>query len=1187
MNHRGHRGHREKAGLCYTRGMNPDIEIKSTFRLDDRYRADSGTVIMSGIQALVRLPLDQRRADMSRGLNTAGLITGYRGSPVGALDSALDRIPDLLREHHIRFIPAVNEELAATAIMGSQTANLLPDPKYDGVCGIWYGKGPGVDRSGDAFKHANLTGVGRHGGVIALAGDDPSCKSSTIPSHSEIALYDAMMPVLYPGSAQECLELGLAGFALSRFSGLWVGMKIVSDVADEYSTVEVGRVRDFVAPDFRLNGRLWRHTQNNALIAPHSVNQEREVFEERQDAALAWARANGLNRIVGADDAWLGIAAAGKTWNDLRGSLRDIGLNDSDLESAGIRLLKLGMIHPIEPQTLREFANGLDELLVIEEKRGFIETFIKEALYGSGVAPLVIGKKDEKGQRLVRADNELDADAITRVLAKRLAGRVDAPRLDERLRQLDAAANPGVIPLSADAARSPYFCSGCPHNRSTKVPDGSMAAAGIGCHTLAILMDRNTAGVTQMGGEGANWVGAEAFSGVPHMFQNIGDGTFAHSGSLSIRQATAAGANMTFKILYNAAVAMTGGQQADGLMPVPEMTHFLYSEGVVKTIVVSADPDKFPPDTSWASNAEVWRRERMDEAQLLLRDTPGVTALIYDQECAANLRRKRRRGYAHDPSLRIVINEAICEGCGDCGAVSNCLSVQPVETEFGRKTQVHQSSCNKDYTCLEGNCPAFMSVIPAGQNGASPKPAHRVTQAIAEPRRRVNGTANIFLMGIGGTGVVTSNQVLGTAAALDGLHVRSLDQIGLSQKGGPVVSNLRISDEPAEMAAKLGAGTADAFLVFDALTAAEPKNLLRASPQRSLAIVSASQVPTGAMVRDTAVAYPQRDQLLGIINSATQADDNVVFDAIGLAETLFGDHMMANMLVIGAAYQAGVLPMSAESIERAITLNGVKTEDNQHAFRAGRMAVAQPDWLDTLDIKRAGAIDTKPQSTPKTDALLDGLPSEGELRRLLDIRAPELVAYQNEKYARRYVDDVKRVYAKERAFRPGATALSEAFARYLFKLMAYKDEYEVARLSLKPEARAALREQFGAGARVQYHLQPPILKSLGLNRKIALGRWFDGFYWALGKLRFLRGTRFDPFGYDEVRVKERELIARYRELVLGAADRLTDASYARALRLAELPDVVRGFDEVKLRNVERFWREARALGFCQTPTDSS
>ncbi len=1153
-----------------------------TFSLEDRYTAAEGRVIMSGIQALARLPLDQRRADRARGLHTAGLITGYRGSPIGALDFVLEGIPHLLKEHHIRFIPAVNEDLAATAIMGSQTANLLPDPKFDGVCGIWYGKGPGVDRSGDAFKHANLAGVGRYGGVLALAGDDPSCKSSTIPSHSEVALYDALMPILYPGSAQEILDMGLLGFALSRFSGLWVGFKIVTDVADEYSSVEVGAGRvNIVEPDFQLNGRPWRPTQNTALLSPYSLQQEKEIHDERLDAALAFARANRINEIaVATENAWLGIIAAGKTWYDLRGALHDIGLDAEALQRAGIRLLKLGMIFPLEREILREFAAGLDEILVIEEKRSFIETFCKEALYGSGHTPLIVGKKDETGAKLVKADNELDADEITLVLARRLRGHVDAPLLERRLRVIKRQPDLGVIPI---AARSPYFCSGCPHNRSTKVPEGSMAGAGIGCHTLAIMMDRNTAGVTQMGGEGANWVGAEAFTHIDHIFQNIGDGTFAHGGSLSVRQAVAAGTKMTYKILYNSAVAMTGGQAADGLMPVPEMTHLLYAEGVKKTIVVSDDPAKFAPDANWAPGAEVWKRERMEEAQLLLRDTPGVTALIYDQECAANLRRKRRRGLAADPTLRIVINEAVCEGCGDCGAVSNCLSVQPVETEFGRKTQIHQSSCNKDYTCLEGNCPAFMSAIPSARppQQQSVKPSFRVERALAAPLRQVNGTSNILMMGIGGTGVVTANQVLGTAAALDGYHVRSLDQTGLSQKGGPVVSNLKITDAPIEFAPKVGAGATDAFLVFDVLTATAGVNLVRAHPQRSVAIVSTSKVPTGAMVRDTTVEYPEADHLLEIINRATRAGDNVFFDALGLAETLFGDHMMANFIVIGAAYQAGTLPMSAEAIERAIELNGVKIEDNQHAFRAGRLAVSDRDWLAGLEVKRAGEASpvSSGERSAAAQALIDTLPAAGELKRLVEIRVPELIAYQNEAYARRYIEDIKRVYEAEQAACPDQTDLSQAVARYLFKLMAYKDEYEVARLSLKPEARAAISAQFGERARVRYHLQPPLLKALGLKRKLQVGRWFDGVYRVLRAMRVLRGTRLDVFGYDRVRRVERELIAQYRRLIFAALEGLSAENYERAVELAQLPDMIRGYDEVKLGNVERFWDKVRGLGF--------
>jgi len=1150
------------------------------FSLRDRYTVENGRIILNGTQALARLPMDQHRADKGRGLHTGSLITGYRGSPMGIIDMVLEQIPGLLEEHHIRFIPAVNEELAATAILGSQTANLLPDPKYDGVLGMWYGKGPGVDRSGDAFKHANLTGVGRYGGVLALAGDDPSCKSSTIPSHSEVALYDALMPILFPGNVQEILDLGRLGFELSRFCGLWVGFKIVTDVADEYSSAQVSseRVR-IVEPQFMVDGKPWRHTQNTALISPYSLQLEQQIHDVRLDAALAFAKANKLNKItVAAPDAWLGIVAAGKTYYDLRQALLDIGLDDAELERTGIRLLKLGMIFPLEPDILHQFTDGLEEILVIEEKRSFIEMFCKERLYAMPGAPRIVGKKDERGERLVKADNELDADEIVRVLARRLIGRVDVPSLERRLDQINALPDMGTIPI---LARQPYFCSGCPHNRSTKVPEGSMAAAGIGCHTLAILMDRNTAGVTQMGGEGANWVGASLFSNIDHIFQNIGDGTFAHSGSLSIRQACAAGTHMTFKILYNSAVAMTGGQQADGLMPVPELSHFLYAEGVAKTIVVSSDPGKFAPDTYWAPGAEVWDRDRMEEAQLHLRDTPGVTVLIYDQECAANLRRKRRRGHAADPSLRIFINEAVCEGCGDCGSVSNCLSVQPVETEFGRKTQIHQSSCNKDYTCLEGNCPAFMSAIPADKPRAQSKPTFKVERAIAEPERQLNGAANILLTGIGGTGVVTANQVLGTAAALDGLHVRSLDQTGLSQKGGPVVSNLKITAEPIDIACKVGNGAADAFLVFDVLTATESKNLVRAHPQRSVAIVSTSQVPTGAMVRDTTVEFPEADHVLELINRRTRAGDNVFFDAIGMAEALFDNHMMANMIVIGAAYQAGLLPMSSLAIEAAIELNGVKAAENQQAFRAGRLAVADPAWLAELDLGRKGAVVEALELSPTATALVDSVGASGELKRLLEVRVPELIAYQNASYARRYVEDVKRIHDKERAVCPDSYELSEAVARYLFKLMAYKDEYEVARLSLKRDVQDAMREQFGEYGRLRYHLHPPILKAFGLKRKLQFGPWFKLVYRGLRGMRGLRGTPFDIFGYDKVRRVERDLIIQYRRLIFAAVDELSEDNYARAVQLAQLPDMIRGYDEIKLRNVERFWGELRDLGYSQ------
>lgn len=1147
------------------------------FSLQDRYTLERGRIVLSGMQALARLPMDQHRADRRRGLRTASLISGYRGSPLGGLDIILEQMPALLDEHHIRFMPAVNEELAATAILGSQTANLLPNPKYDGVLGIWYGKGPGVDRSGDAFKHANLTGVGRYGGVLALAGDDPSAKSSTIPSHSEAALYDAFMPILYPGNVQDILDLGRLGFEMSRYCGLWVGFKIVTDVGDEYSSVEVDSegIR-IVEPQFRRRGQAWRPTQNTALLAPHSLHLEREVHEERLEAAKAFAKANRLNQItVAPDDAWLGIVAAGKTYYDLRQALMDLGLDDDALKRAGVRLLKLGMIYPLEPEAVHAFAAGLEEILVIEEKRSFIEMQCKDLLYATPNAPRIFGKKDEQGRPLFKADGELEADEIAAALAGRLSARAQVPLL-ERRRQPDALAVDGAAPL---LPRQPYFCSGCPHSRSTHVPAGSLAGAGIGCHTLAISMDRRTLGVTQMGGEGANWVGASHFSHIDHMFQNLGDGTLAHSGSLAIRQAVAADTSITYKILYNSAVAMTGGQAADGLPPVPELTRMLHAEGVRKIIVVSSDPARFPPATRWAPGAEVWERERLEEAQLILRQVGGVTALIYDQECAANLRRKRKRGFAPDPALRIFINEAVCEGCGDCGVQSNCLSVQPVETEFGRKTQIHQSSCNKDYSCLDGNCPAFISVIPARNGAVKAKKMHRVERDIPEPVGRIEGDANILLMGIGGTGVVTANQIVGTAAALDGFHIRSLDQTGLSQKGGAVVSNLKITAAPVDIASKIGRGAADVFLAFDVLTAAAASNLARAHPKRSVAIVSTSQAPTGAMIRDPAVAFPPADHLLELINRQTRAEANVFLDAIGLAETLFDNHMMANMILIGAAYQAGMMPMSAEAIEQAIGLNGIQVEANQNAFRVGRLAVAEPDWLASLELKRKGSVELRPQPSPAAQALIDSAAAAGELRRLLAHRVPELMAYQNAAYAGRYVADVKKAYDIEQAVGAGRTDLSEAFARYLFKLMAYKDEYEVARLNLKAEVRAALAEQFGGDASIHYHLHPPLMKAFGRRKKIKFGRWFDAVYHLLTRLKSLRGTPFDIFGYDRIRRVERALIEQYRQLVFSALEGLDADNYSQAVQLASLPDIIRGYDEVKLKNIERFWAAARDLGY--------
>ncbi len=1148
------------------------------FALDDKYRREEGVIFLSGIQALVRLPLDQHRADKRRGLRTATLVSGYRGSPLGGLDTAFERNPDLLREHHVVFISGLNEDLGATAIFGSQLANIFPRPKYDGVLGMWYGKGPGVDRSGDIFKHANFAGTGRHGGVLAIAGDDPISKSSTLPTHTEVTLYDALFPVLYPGGVQDILDLGRLGFELSRYSGLWVGFKIVTDVADGIGTAEVSPDRVTIAdPGFTFEGGPWQPTQNPLLLPPFGLEMERVIHYGRLEAAKAFAAANRINQItVPTPGAWLGIVAAGKTYYDLRQGLRDLGLDDEALRRHGIRLLKIGMLFPMEPGIIREFARGLDELFVIEEKRGLMELFIRDILYNDADRPRVVGKRDAEGRILVPVDGELDADRVAQIVAARLEPRLSLDSLRARLALYQAL---GERPAPLTLTRQPFFCSGCPHNRSTVVPEGSIAAAGIGCHGMVLAMGRDTLGITHMGGEGVQWVGMAPFSEMPHIFQNLGDGTLFHSGSLAIRQAVAAGTNITYKILYNSAVAMTGGQDAAGAVPVPELTRQLEAEGVKRILVLTDEPEKYPRGTRWAKGVEVWQRDRLDEAQRTLREIPGATILIYDQRCAAEKRRLRKRGKLPDPAMRVVINEAVCEGCGDCGVKSNCLSVHPVETEFGRKTQIHQSSCNKDYSCLLGDCPSFLTVIPLGEPLKRERTAFKVERKLPEPQLKVARECSVFMMGIGGTGVVTVNQILGTAALLDGKSVRGLDQTGLSQKGGPVVSHLKISDAPWEVSGKVGAGEADCYLGFDLLGATNAQNLAHVRPEKTIAVVSTSQVPTGAMVTSTEVQFPETGGLLTSINRVTRKDENVFLDALGLAETLFTDHMAANMLVLGAAYQAGAIPVSAAAIEEAIVLNGVAVQMNTQAFRAGRLLVVDPEWIKTLKKPRLGAVETAPAISADARALVNSVGANGELQRLLEIRAPELIAYQNAAYAREYVEFVKRVFDAERRALPGETRLSEAVARHLYKLMAYKDEYEVARLHLKPEVATSLAAEFPGGVKITYHLQPPILRALGLKGKIKLGKWFDGAFRLLVALRGLRGKALDPFSRAKVRQVERGLIGEYRSLIEKALADLSNGTYERAVKLANLPDLIRGYEEIKLRNVERFRDEVRALGF--------
>ena len=1156
---------------------NPSAE--ALWSLDDKYLREEGTVYLSGIQALVRVTLDQHRLDQRRGLRTATLVSGYRGSPLGGLDLAFERAAAIARAHEVRFVNGVNEELAATAVFGSQLASILPAAKYDGVLGMWYGKGPGVDRSGDIFKHANLAGVGRNGGVLALAGDDPSCKSSTIPSQSEPAFWAAGIPVLYPGSVQEVLDLGLHGYALSRCSGLWVGVKCATDVCDEAGTAEVSPDRVIpISPPSEIAGRPFAPSFDARLFAPFSLEMEATLYSSRLEMARRYAAANGLNRIVarsGGDR--IGIIAAGKTWFDLRQAMRDLGLEGEALEEAGVRLLKVGMPYPLEPGIVHEFADGLEEILVVEEKRSFLELLLREALYGAPHHPRIVGKLDEAGNPLVPSSGELDADSIAPIVAARLAGRPLPESARARIATLDAVRR---RPAPLSVSRSAFFCSGCPHNTSTVVPEGSIAGGGIGCHTMAIRMDRSVVGITPMGAEGVQWVGAASFTDTPHFFQNIGDGTLFHSGMLAIKAAVSAGVNITYKILYNSAVAMTGGQQAAGALPIPALVQQLLAEGVREVAVVSDEPEKYR--SSDLDGATLHHRDELDRVQRRLREIPGVTALVYDQECAAEKRRLRKRGKRPDPPMRVFIDPAVCEGCGDCGVKSNFLSVQPIDTELGRKTRIHQSSCNKDYSCLKGDCPSFLTAVPIGDDRPAPKQKRRVPpldRPPPEPAQKavcVEGYS-IYLMGIGGTGVVTVDSIVGTAALLDGKHVRSLDQTGLSQKGGPVVSHLRLFDAPPEVGSRIGAAQADLYLGLDLLVAAAPQNLARAHPDRTTAVVSTSKVPTGQMVTQVESAFPEAGSLTGALDRVTRAPTNLYLDSLRISEALFGDHMPAGLLLLGAAYQAGLVPLRSDSIERAIELNGVSVEMNSLAFRWGRRWLA--DRAAVEEATRAEATVLGLVQRPSVDfaGLLGGADFSGELRRLVEIRAPDLAEYQDVAYARRYVEFVRQVAAREQERAPGQTRIAEAVARQLYKLMAYKDEYEVARLLLREGADPEIRKQFAGGARVYWHLHPPFLRALGMKRKLKLGRWARPALLLLRSLCRLRGTALDPFGRSKLRKVERALIGEYRDLVLRSLETLSPSTSDVAAQIAELPDLVRGYESIKLRNVARFRQQAAAL----------
>ncbi|WP_433256439.1 indolepyruvate ferredoxin oxidoreductase family protein [Streptosporangium sp. CA-135522] len=1169
---------------------------------DDRYALDEGQVFMTGTQALVRVILDQMRADRHAGLDTGTMVSGYPGSPLGGFDQELVRSRRHTEPLDIVHRPGQNEELGATAVWGSQLVPGLPRPRKAGVLGVWYGKAPGVDRAADAFRHGNFVGAHPDGGLIAFCGDDPTCKSSTLPSATESALAALGMPIVHPGSVQELLDLSRHAISASRASGLWVAVKAVTNVMDGTGTVGVGTGRVVpVMPVVEFEGRPYRHTPDATLLTPWSLEMERTLVGPRLELARAYARENGLNRItVDPGDAWLGIVASGTAYYDVREAFRKLGVEPAEL---GVRILKIGMLWPLEPGIVRDFARGLEEIMVVEEKGPMLETLIKDVLYGTADAPRVLGKLDENGAVLIPRTGGVDADLAAKAVAFRLRrkgldGRVGAapqegspaggreqvslaagerftPEVRDRIAKgLSVISRPGPLKLLG-AQRTPFFCSGCPHNRSTAVPDDAPVGAGIGCHTMVVLNREGKGtltGLTQMGGEGTQWIGQAPFTDTPHIFQNLGDGTFHHSGSLAVRAAVGAGVNITYKLLYNSAIAMTGGQTITPSLAVADLTRWLETEGVRRVIVTTDEPERYR-GVRLARIAEVRDRTALEDAQRELAAIAGVTVLVHDQQCAAEKRRLRKKGELPDPVRRVAINQRVCEGCGDCGQKSECLSVLPVETEFGRKTEIHQSSCNKDYSCVEGDCPSFLTVVPAkATRGRAAVPAPPQTPA---PELRA-GETTIRLVGIGGTGVVSVAQMLGTAAMLDGRQSRGLDQTGLAQKGGTVVSDILIFDGAGDRSGQAGTAGVDAYLALDLIGATDPKHLRGADRDRTVAVVSTSLVPTGSMVLDPSKHVTDLGSPIGALESRTRRELNVYLDAEDVAQKLFGDHMPANTIVVGAAWQRGLIPLSLESIERAIRMGGGKSADKTiAAFHWGRAVAADPESVARATGSPAPA---ERAPSPEVTALVDSIAAPGtELHRILTVRVPDLAAYQNPRYATRYAEAVRAVLAKEREVSAERCPVTEAYARHLYRLMAYKDEYEVARLHLDPAERARIAAEFGPGAKISYNLHPPVLRAMGMNRKIRLGSWFDPAFRLLYGMRGLRGTRLDPFGMAGVRRTERELVTEYTRDVHRALAHLRPETEERVCELAELPEMIRGYEHVKLRNVVAYRERVAAL----------
>ena len=1165
----------------------PDMAALRTVSLDDKYELEGGRVYLTGVQALVRLLILQRQRDKAAGLNTAGFVSGYRGSPLGGLDQALWGADKFLARAHIRFQPGLNEDLAATSIWGSQQVNMYPDATYDGVFAMWYGKGPGVDRCGDVFKHANFAGTSKYGGVLVLAGDDHAAKSSTLPHQSDHQFSAAMMPVLYPSSVQEIIDLGLHGWAMSRYSGLWIGYKCVSDTVESSASVSIDpdRVQIVMPEDFPFPPDGVHIRWPDPFLATETRMQDYKIY-----AALHYCRVNKLNRIViDSPTPRLGIITSGKSYLDVRQALDDLGITEADAAEIGIRVFKVAMPWPLEPETVRQFAEGLEEILVVEEKRQIVEYQLKEQLYNwrTDVRPRVVGKFDEKGEWvrphgdwLLPAASELTPAMIARVIAQRIERLNLHQRTMEKLRaRVDwiNATETALAKPKITLNRVPYFCSGCPHNTSTKVPEGSRSTAGIGCHVMAIWMDRSTSTFTHMGGEGVPWIGQAPFTATKHMFANLGDGTYYHSGILAIRAAVAAKVNITYKILYNDAVAMTGGQPVDGPISPALIAQQVAAEGVNKIVVVSDEPHKYPAGY-FAPGIEIHHRDELDRVQRELRDTPGCTILLYDQTCAAEKRRRRKRGKYPDPAKRVVINELVCEGCGDCGVKSNCVSVAPVETEFGRKRTIDQSSCNKDYSCVNGFCPSFVTV----EGGSLRKPKQADAADFSRlPPPAIASTAEpygILVTGIGGTGVVTIGALLGMAAHLEGKGVSVLDMTGLAQKNGSVVSHVRIADHPEQLyATRIAAGEAKLVLACDILTGVGYEAVAKMQRGVTKALVNTALVMPADFTRNADLKFPL-GSMEQEIRDAVGPGDAEFLDATKLATGLMGDSIATNLFMVGYAYQRGLIPLSEASILRAIELNKAAVESNKQSFRWGRLAA-----VDAQHVIDAAIPEAKPDSQRLSTSLDE----------TISRRAEFLTAYQDAAYAKRYTDFVTKVRAVETQKVAGKTALAEAVARYYFKLLAIKDEYEVARLYTDGEFSKRVAAQFEGDYKLRFHLAPPLTNKpdprTGEPRKSSYGAWMLGAFRVLARMRSLRGTALDVFGRSAERKAERQLITDYEVLLDELVAKLDTHNYPVAVELASIPEHIRGYGHVKERHLKAAKAKEAALiaAFRSAPAESA